>query len=174
MSTFFNTLRLTVREFALTDFDAVHDYAQQEEVVQYQAWGPNTKEDTLQFLDEAIAHRYEKPRLTFEMCLELKGRNEVIGGCGLYIENQDFQEAKIGYIVNPKYWNQGLATEAATGLISYAQGQLGIKVIKATTDTRNKASQRVLEKCGFQLEKIMEGHYVQKGWKRDSCLYVKK
>lgn len=173
MSIFFDTPRLTAREFSLTDFDAVHAYAQQEEVVQYQAWGPNTEADTLQFLDEAVAHIYTNPRLTFEMCLVFKENNKAIGGCGLYIENQDFKEAKIGYILHPKYWNQGLATEAAQGLVHYAQDKLGISIIKATTDVRNKASQRVLEKCDFQLEKIIEGHYVQKGWKRDSFLYVK-
>lgn len=171
MKTFFETTRLLAREFTVEDFEAVHEYARKEEVVQYQAWGPNTEADTEQFLDEAIAHIYKKPRLTYEICLVLKENKQVIGGCGLYIEDQDFKKAKIGYIINPKFWNQGLATEATQGLVQYAQEKLGINIIKATTDTRNKASQRVLEKCGFRLEKIIEGHYVQKGRERDSCLY---
>lgn len=171
---FFETSRLIAREFTIQDFEAVHEYAKEEEVVQYQAWGPNQEDDTQQFLDEAIAYAYENPRLTYEMCLVLKETEKVIGGCGLYIENSDFQEAKVGYIINPRYWNQGLATEATQGLLHYTKNQLGIEIVKATCDTRNKASQRVLEKCGFQLEKIIEGHYVQKGWKRDSYLYVIK
>jgi len=171
IKTFFQTPRLLAREFTMEDFDAVHEYAKEKEVVQYQAWGPNKKEDTLQFLEEAIANIYQHPRLTYEICLALKESNRAIGGCGLYIENNDFKEAKIGYIINPKHWNQGFATEATLGLLEYAQTQLGLKIIRSTCDTRNKASQRVLEKCGFQLEKIIEDDYIQKGVKRDSCLY---
>jgi ribosomal-protein-alanine N-acetyltransferase len=171
MTTFFETTRLIAREFSIQDFGAVHEYAKEKDVVQYQAWGPNEEEDTQQFLDEAIAYAYENPRLTYEMCLVLKEHGKAIGGCGLYIENEDLQEAKVGYIINPKYWNQGLATEAVQGLLQYAQHQLGINVIKATCDTRNKASQRVLEKCGFQLEKTIKDDYIQKGVIRDSYLY---
>jgi RimJ/RimL family protein N-acetyltransferase len=171
MKTFFQTPRLLAREFTLEDFDAVHDYAKEKEVVQYQAWGPNDNDDTLLFLEEAMSNIYEHPRLTYEMCLVHKANKQVIGGCGLYIQDENFNEAKIGYIINPKYWNQGFATEATLSLLEYAHTKLGLKVIKATCDTRNKASQRVLEKSGFQLEKIIEDDYIQKGVKRDSCLY---
>lgn len=37
----FETERLIVREYLVSDLMAIHDYAQQAEVVQYQNWGPN-------------------------------------------------------------------------------------------------------------------------------------
>jgi RimJ/RimL family protein N-acetyltransferase len=35
--------RLTLREFSEGDFEAVHAYAIDLEVVRYKAWGPNTE-----------------------------------------------------------------------------------------------------------------------------------
>jgi RimJ/RimL family protein N-acetyltransferase len=55
-----------------------------------------------------------------------------------------------GYWVAPKYAGQGMATEAANAAIRYAFGHLGAKAISIGYFDGNEASQRIVEKLGFQ------------------------
>jgi len=56
---------------------------------------------------------------------------------------------EIGYGISPEYWGNGYATEAVRAVVEWAEKQEGVNHIEAETAPDNKASQRVLEKCGF-------------------------
>ena len=57
--------------------------------------------------------------------------------------------AEIGYGVSPEHRGRGYATEAVGAAVSWALRQPGVRRVEAETEPDNKASQRVLEKCGF-------------------------
>ncbi len=57
--------------------------------------------------------------------------------------------AEIGYGIHEEYQGQGYATEAVGAAVVWALQQPGVKRVEAETDPANRASQRVLEKCGF-------------------------
>lgn len=136
------------------DWQAVHEYASQGEILIYEPWGPNSVEDTKAFVDQSIAHAKENPQRTFECAICLKESGQLIGGCGLKYLMHDPEVLNLGYIINPKYWTQGFATEAAVALIKYAHNNLTFKSIKATCDEQNIQSIRVLEKCGMKRTKV--------------------
>ncbi|MDT0532063.1 GNAT family N-acetyltransferase [Micromonospora sp. DSM 115977] len=48
-------MALTLRPLALDDTDAVHDWACLPESCRYQAWGPNTYEQTQAYVRAAVA-----------------------------------------------------------------------------------------------------------------------
>lgn len=78
---------------------------------------------------------------------------------------------EVSYIVNPDYWNKGIATEATTMLIDFGFNQHQLHRIFATCDPRNIGSLKVLEKVGMVLEgRIRENLFIKYGW-RDSLLY---
>ena len=56
---------------------------------------------------------------------------------------------EIGYGVLPEYEGQGYTTEAVQAMTAWAFGEKDVVFVEAETDPENKASQRVLEKCGF-------------------------
>lgn len=56
---------------------------------------------------------------------------------------------EIGYGVLPEYEGQGYTTEAVQAVTQWAFQQKNVVFVEAETDPENKASQRVLEKCGF-------------------------
>ena len=56
---------------------------------------------------------------------------------------------EIGYGVSEEYRNRGVATEAVGAAVRWALDQPGVTRVEAETEPGNKASQRVLEKCGF-------------------------
>lgn len=56
---------------------------------------------------------------------------------------------EIGYGILPEYEGQGYTTEAVQAMTQWAFQQKDVVFAEAETDPENKASQRVLEKCGF-------------------------
>lgn len=57
---------------------------------------------------------------------------------------------ELGYGMEPEYEGQGYMTEAAEAIIQWAFTQKGVTAVEAETEPENGASQRVLEKLGFQ------------------------
>ena len=56
---------------------------------------------------------------------------------------------EIGYGVLGEYQGQGYATEAVDAAVSWALQQPAVTRAEAETEPDNRASRRVLEKCGF-------------------------
>ena len=80
----------------------------------------------------------------------LPGGDEVIGTCSLGFENAASHDYSIGYNVKKIYWGNGYAGEMVHALIDFARG-LGINTLTAPVAKENKASIRVMEKCGFTI-----------------------
>jgi RimJ/RimL family protein N-acetyltransferase len=60
-------------------------------------------------------------------------------------------EVGLFWAVDPSYQRQGYASETAQGLIEYAFKHLRLKRILATTEYKNIASQRVMQKVGMKI-----------------------
>ena len=56
---------------------------------------------------------------------------------------------EIGYGIQAAYEGRGYTTEAVRAMTQWAFGQKDVVFVEAETDPENRASQRVLEKCGF-------------------------
>lgn len=164
--------RLLLREFLKSDFDAVHEYARDPEVVKYMEWGPNQREETRRFIDIALAWQKEPERTIYEFAVLLKPEEILIGACGIRISPGDPELADIGYCYNRIYWQKGYAAEAARSLIDFGFEKLGLRRIVATCDTENRGSSRVMEKIGMR----REGHFIEdkkiKGAYRNTYLYA--
>ena len=85
---------------------------------------------------------------------------------GIYINNgtelvgiindtglERYESAEIGYALLPRYFNNGYATEAFGGMIKFLK-EVGYKKVVAGAFEENKASIRVMEKCGLVPQKI--------------------
>jgi ribosomal-protein-alanine N-acetyltransferase len=71
--------------------------------------------------------------------------------------------AYVAYLLGVDFWNQGYATEACKAVLQELKDKFGIKLVKVILDQRNKASIRVLEKCGFHLISTQENAEFFKG-----------
>ena len=80
-----------------------------------------------------------------------EGSDEIMGTCSLGLENAKASEYSIGYNVKKDYWGNGYAGEMVHALIGFAS-KLGIKTITAPVAQENKASIRVMQKCGFFID----------------------
>jgi ribosomal-protein-alanine N-acetyltransferase len=78
----------------------------------------------------------------------------LIGYCGFFHQLVDeTDEIEIGYRLNPDYWNQGLATEAARVVRDHAFSDLNLSRVISLVHRDNLPSRRVAEKNGMKLEK---------------------
>jgi RimJ/RimL family protein N-acetyltransferase len=80
-------------------------------------------------------------------------------------------QTTVGFGVVPDERCKGYATEATSIIVDYLFLTNNIVRVQADTSTENKASQRVLEKVGFQKEGIIRRHFFSTGKWRDSFLY---
>lgn len=90
-----------------------------------------------------------------------KAHHRLIGYCGIAVEQIDHQDEKeLGYRLDSEYWNQGLATEAATAVIQYGFETFKFPYLLGIVDRENQASIRVLEKLGMTYQKSTIFHGV--------------
>lgn len=76
------------------------------------------------------------------------------GQCGLHTHlATGKKEVEVGYLFLRKYWDQGLATEAAAACRDYGIQTFGLKRLASLIVAENRASRRVAEKIGLTLEK---------------------
>ena len=77
---------------------------------------------------------------------------------------------EIGYHIGGNYTKQGYATEAVNAFLPVIMGQIGITQITGICLAENKASVKVMERCGFA--KLYEGVGNYQGQERLICRYV--
>ena len=142
------TTRLVLREFAETDWRAVHAYASDPAVTRYMFFPPRTEADSRAYVARAIAARDEQPRQTYELAVTLRDGGRLVGACDLTGEGEGIVD--IGYSLARDVWGQGYATEIVHSLVAAGFGALGVRNIVATVAPGNRASARVLEKAGFR------------------------
>jgi RimJ/RimL family protein N-acetyltransferase len=146
-----NTPRLVLRPYSLGDVDAVLSYAADKE------WGrylplprPYLRRDAERFVaGQILLDRTVHPSWAIVF------KNSVIGGINIRF-NFENRLAEMGYSIARDNWRQGFAYEAARAVVEAAfHVHPDLNRIRASTDLRNLASQRVLEKVGMSKEGIL-------------------
>lgn len=149
------TKRLILREFRPDDFADVHEYASDYENVRHMMFGPNTPQQTREYLEkQCVAEMTAQPRMHYNMALQRKDTGKVIGGISLHM-NWRRDDAILGVIVNRKYGGQGYITEGLRGILELGFCQLDLHRIHAVCDVENGAIQHVFERCGMRREGCM-------------------
>jgi len=92
-----------------------------------------------------------------EMIILDAATGEFAGDIGFYYMLRQLQEGMIGYSLRPEFRGRGMATRAVELLARWAFEQVGVARLIAGTDPANVASQRVLQRAGFEREALMRG-----------------
>jgi len=99
---------------------------------------------------------------------------EYVGNIGLVPETDVYRKsAELGYFIGEPYWNKGIATKAIKLICDFGFQNLDIVRIHSGIYEYNKASQRVLEKCGFEKEGIFKKAIFKNGKIWDEVRYAK-
>jgi len=157
MATILETNRLLLRHLNLDDLDELFALYSDPEMRQYFPEGVLTYEDTKEELEWHMHGHPKHSELGLWATIH-KETGKFIGRCGLLPWEIDGElEIEIAYLIDKAYWGQGLATEAAKGILHYGFEQLNLSRLICLIDPDNIASQRVAEKIGMSLEKRVDG-----------------
>ncbi|MEW9677873.1 GNAT family N-acetyltransferase [Lentibacillus sp. L22] len=103
-----------------------------------------------------------------------KSSGEFIGTCSLVKVDWQVRLFEIGYWIRESASGQGYMSEAVDGLTQFAFRNIQANRIEIRCDTRNVASCRVAERCGYHLEAILKNNFIDLlGDLRDDCIYTK-
>lgn len=167
------TPRLTLRPFTAGDFDDLYAYQSRPDVARYLHWVARDRAQARQALDRQcreITLDAEGDWLTFAVVLREAGT--VIGETGLKWLSREHRQGETGFIFNPGYHGQGLATEAAGSMLTLGFDNLGWHRIIGSCDARNQQSARLMERLGMR----QEAHFIQsefvKGRWTDELVYA--
>lgn len=98
---------------------------------------------------------------------------EHYGGTGYHGFDWDVPSVELGYFLKKSARGKGYGSEAVSLVIDFAFEHLQAKRIWASCDARNKASIKLLERCGLQREAEMKNQCLDHhGSLRDTMIYA--
>ena len=147
------TERLIIREFQVSDIEALAKILAKPEVMQFfSPTGALSYKQTAvkiqSFLDSYQQYGYGKYALIHRQSKRL------IGYCGIAVEEIEGKlENELGYRLDSDFWGKGLATEAVKACLEYYFDKFKFDSVLGIVEPENKASIRVLEKVGMEFVK---------------------
>lgn len=156
------TDRMIFRSVKRGDCKDIFEYSSDPRTSQYLLWDPHESIEYTKSFIEIILSKYKIGEYN-DWALVLKENKKMIGTCGFTRIDERNGVAEIGYVLNPKYWGMGLATEAAKKVIDFAFNELGVNRVEARFIFGNEASQKVMNKVGMKFEGYQRESLFSKG-----------
>jgi RimJ/RimL family protein N-acetyltransferase len=81
------------------------------------------------------------------------------------------REGEIGYVVSPAARGRGAAAAAVSLLSGWGFDALGLERLELRIDDANRASRRVAERAGYQLDGVLRSVYFKEGRRVDTGVW---
>lgn len=160
------TDRLMLRRMSKRDASDMYEYARLDEVTEYLLWHPHSsQEHTRQYLSY-LEKDYRMGNF-YDWGITLRDGGKLIGTCGFTAIDTVNLCGEIGYVLNPTYWGEGIACEAACAVMEFGFRELKLHRIEAKYIIGNDRSRAVMEKCGMKFEGVRRSAMLIKGQFRD-------
>ena len=160
---------IKLRAFVESDIDSIALFANNINVSRYMASRmpyPYTKEDAKWWVEIGSKD------LGLNYAIDLDGK--CIGVVGVQFGECEYQySAEIGYWVAEKHWGKGIGTEAVLKMTGQIFSEFKTVRLSAPVYSPNKASMRVLEKCGYTLEAMHQKAVFKNDEFMDEHIFVK-
>lgn len=157
-----------LRPFTLKDLDSLIRFGNNYQIAKNMTNRfphPYTEKDGKAFIGYASA---ESPHRI--LAIEVKG--EAAGGIGVHPQTDiHCRNAEMGYWLAEPYWGKGIISRAIPLMLEYGFKNWDIDRIFARPFGTNVGSQRVLEKCGFELEARLKRTLYKNGEYIDELIY---
>jgi len=146
------TDRLILRRAIPADAEPMfRNWASDPEVTTYLTWQPHKNIEVTQERLKIWQTEYDK-NIHYQWMIVLKELGEPIGSISVVRQNDNIAEAEIGYCIGPRWWHQGIMSEALTAVIAYLFTEVGMNRVAARHDPNNPHSGGVMRKCGMIYE----------------------
>lgn len=155
------TDRLFLRELTPDDAEALYHIYQEPDVLKYFSRGPPPSiEAERAGIIRHLGH-YEQHGFGLWATI-LRETGELIGRCGLIVQEVDgIEDVEVGYLLSPRFWGRGLATEAARASRDFGFRVAGCPRLISIIHPLNLASKRVAAAIGMKPLKKTRFHDVE-------------
>jgi RimJ/RimL family protein N-acetyltransferase len=128
---------------------------------------PYSEENGRQFIGMVLS----KPKPATDMSIIIDGK--AVGGVGIVLQTDvERVSAEMGYWLGENYWNRGVMTDVVKQMVTYTFTHFPeLRKIYAPVFDFNIASQRVLQKAGFECEGILKQAAIKNGKVTDLHYY---
>jgi len=163
-------MRIYLKMPTAKDAEKIFKYTQNKELLKYMMWSaPKSIKEVKKHIQDRI--RKGKKGISFEMCIYSKENNEFIGSAGFVEVDIENESVELGYWVARPFWNNGIATEAVSLLLSYAFKSLKAHRVVIMCNPKNTRSRNIAEKLRFHMDGILRDHIKIRGKMTDKCFY---
>ena len=162
---FFQTRRLRVRPFRVTDVEVFAAYRADPAVARYQSWSTYSVERARALIDSMRGVTPGAPGQWYQFALERLEDATLVGDLALKVNDREPSEAEIGFTLAAEHQGNGYGTEAVERLLDYAFGTMGLRRLIAVTDALNDAAASLLTRVGMRREAhFLENVYFKGAW----------
>ena len=109
-----------------------------------------------EYLEERVMAGYPKGLGMFLVLVKSEDEENVPAGMCGFVDRESLDHVDLGFSFVPEFWRRGFAFESSQAVLAYGQQELGIARVLAIVDPTNRASVSLLEKLGFELEKMIQ------------------
>lgn len=159
MADILRTERLLLRHLEPGDLDDLYALYRDPEIRRFFPEGTLTLTETREEIEFFVNGHPKNSALGLWATIEQE-TGAFVGRCGLLpwtIDGTD--EVELAFLIAKDRWGEGLATEAARGIVGYAREQLGLRRLICLIMHGNNASVRVAEKAGMRFEREHTDEY---------------
>ncbi|MEJ2385040.1 MAG: GNAT family N-acetyltransferase [Xanthomonadales bacterium] len=161
--------RLKLRPLAPGDAGAYLDIFSEPEAMLYWTGAPiRSIDEARDLLDRDLEWVKAGDALCWGAALPESDR--LIGKVSLYLFSRQNRRAEIGYILDRRYWNRGLMSEALAAVLDFAFDHLELHRIEADVDPDHAASLALLSKFGFRREGLLRERWRVHGAWHDTVM----
>ncbi len=162
-------MKFTLRPWQPSDATSLVRYANNPAIAQFLTNGfphPYSLDHAISFIE-----RVSQQNPTQVFAIDVNG--EAVGSIGLHPQSDIMEKnLELGYFLGEPFWGQGISTQAVLQMIPYGFQHFDVVRIFARPFGNNPASQRVLEKAGFQLEARIDKNIYKNGVFLDELIYA--
>jgi RimJ/RimL family protein N-acetyltransferase len=160
------TDRLLLRMLRSEDVPAFAAYRSDPDVARYQGWDPGyTIADGERLVAAQRGAAFGEPGPWVQVAALDRASGALCGDCAVHVETDPPRTAEVGVTFAPATQGRGLATEALRAVVGRLFDEHDIHRVHASTDDRNVAVHRLLERLGFRCEaRLVEADWFKGEW----------
>ena len=147
--TVLQTTRLTLREIEEGDADGLHEAYGDAEAMRF--WDIPVSPDVAQ-TGSRIRGTLGVDRQWHGMWAILTHAGAFAGAINYHARHPGNRRLALGWILSPRFWRQGLMTEAAQAVLHHCFARMNVHRIEAAIEAQNIASRTLAAKLGFTQE----------------------
>jgi [ribosomal protein S5]-alanine N-acetyltransferase len=160
-----------LRELHINDAQRYYDYLSNEDVNKFVSQDDTPSSVVVAKADILYWNSLFYQKRSFYWGISNKENDDLIGSIGFNHWNKVHNRLEVSYDLDRDFWHKGIMTEALKYICLFGFEKMNATRIQATVAVDNKASIKLLEKCGFKCEGLMRDYGLLHGKNHDFYMY---